>query len=253
MREYDLDLIAALVEGRLEDETEARALVDSSTKHRAEYEAQKLAYETLGAVGSAKLSDHEKAALHRDVWTELQAQPTAVAKKQPWFMRLSYAAAGVLVVAGVAGVFTQLDNDQAVDTFAEVAADPLGSRDNQDATSADSVESADEDAAAGGADDGADGELMPPAATFFTNKAEETRAEGIASDDLESLADQHAECLIDAGLDDYEAIGELEVDGGPAELSGIYLVAKPIDEEVDQETPIAFVELASCEVAYLDD
>ena len=43
MRNKEVELIAALAEGSLEDETAARALVASSTKHQAEYEAQKTA------------------------------------------------------------------------------------------------------------------------------------------------------------------------------------------------------------------
>ena len=35
MRKNEIELIAALAEGRLEDETAARALVDSSAAHRA--------------------------------------------------------------------------------------------------------------------------------------------------------------------------------------------------------------------------
>jgi len=73
MRKNEIELIAALAEGRLEDETAARALVDSSAAHRAEYEAHKTALEALIAIPSAQLSEHESAALHRDVWTELQS------------------------------------------------------------------------------------------------------------------------------------------------------------------------------------
>ncbi len=255
MREYDLDLIAALVEGRLEDESEARALIESSPKHRAEFEAQKLAYDTLNAIGTAELTEHEKAALHRDVWTELQVRPTAAAKKQPWYLRFSYAAAGVLVVAGVAGMVTQGGDDQAAETFSEVA-EPLESQTDEDTRSGDLAESDDSleglDAGAA-ANDGADGEFIPPAATFFTSKADETREEGATSDGLDELAERHAACIADAGLAGYETIGELEIDGGPADLSGIYLVAKPVEVEVDNETPIAFVDLATCELAYLDE
>ena len=52
---------------------------------------------------------------------------------------------------------------------------------------------------------------------------------------------------------DYETIGQFEVDGGPADLSGVYLVAKPLGVEVAETTPIAFVDLLTCELAHLDD
>ena len=258
MRERELDLIAALVEGRLEDETEARALIDSSSKHREEYEAQKLAFETLSSVGSARLTDHEKAALHRDVWTELQARPTAAAKKAPWYMRWSYAAAGVLVVAGVAGIITQGGDDASVETFREVSSGLESAQVDEGGDSAgdsatDVTESAGDDAGAGAVADGSADELIPPAATFFSNKADETRERELDSAESEDLTAQHAECISRAGLQDYETIGELQIDGGPADLSGIYLVAKPAGVEVDETTPIAFVEITSCEIAHLDE
>ncbi|HSM45432.1 MAG TPA: hypothetical protein VK969_10490, partial [Acidimicrobiia bacterium] len=72
MRDDQIELIAALVEGRLEDESEARALIDSAPEFREEYEGQKTAYEMLTRVGTASLSDGERSALHRDVWTSLR-------------------------------------------------------------------------------------------------------------------------------------------------------------------------------------
>ena len=85
MRSHEQELISALVEGRLEDEAEALALIASSPALRSEYEAQKLAYEALTAIPQAQLTDHERAALHRDVWTELQARPTSLAVRTPWY------------------------------------------------------------------------------------------------------------------------------------------------------------------------
>lgn len=67
MREHEIDLIAALVEGRLEDETEARALITSSPEMRQEYQAQKLAYEALAGAGMVRMTESERSALHRDI------------------------------------------------------------------------------------------------------------------------------------------------------------------------------------------
>jgi hypothetical protein len=95
MRERDLDLIVALVEGRLEDEEEARALIESSSKHRLEYEAQKTAYQALSSAGTASLSETERAGIRRDVWSDLRSRPTPVVPANPWYYRWVSVAAGV--------------------------------------------------------------------------------------------------------------------------------------------------------------
>src|ERR687892_348665 len=101
MRDQDLELIAALVEGRLDDETEARALIASSAEAREEYEAQKRAYESLAAMGTAHLTETERATLHRDLWTELRGGDTPERTKTPWYVRWSPVAAGLFVVVGI--------------------------------------------------------------------------------------------------------------------------------------------------------
>ncbi|MEE8375042.1 MAG: hypothetical protein V3S26_01805, partial [Acidimicrobiia bacterium] len=104
MRKHEIELITALAEGTLDDETQARALIESSNKARVEYEAQKTTLAALADVQPAVMSDIEKATLHRDIWTALKAQPVAVKKTAPWYYRWSYAAAGLFLVVGLFAV-----------------------------------------------------------------------------------------------------------------------------------------------------
>lgn len=259
MRERDLDLIAALVEGRLEDETEARALIESSSNHRAEYEAQRLAYETMSAVSPARLTDHERAALRRDVWTELQARPASVEKTSPWYLRWSYAAAGVLVLVGLgAGAISMLNDGElaltAADT-AEESADLLQGGEGGATATTEAASAILEDDAGADAADGA-AQTVPPDASFFLNKADDTRSGALDDSAEEDLAARHADCLESAGLIEYETVGQLEVEN-PEELGlegpGSYLVAVPAGVEIDEDTPVAFVDAATCELTHLDE
>lgn len=106
MRDQELELIAALVEGRLEDETEARALITSSIEAREEYETQKLAHDALQAMGTARLGEDERAALHRDVWTDLRAGAPTPKTRRPWYYRWVPVAAALFLVVGLAAVLS---------------------------------------------------------------------------------------------------------------------------------------------------
>jgi hypothetical protein len=105
MRDHERELIAALVEGRLDDESEARALVASSPELHEEYEAQLLAYRALTGAGSVSLSEAERAELHRDVWTALRHRSEAPARGA-WYLRAAAVAAGLFVVVGLAAVLS---------------------------------------------------------------------------------------------------------------------------------------------------
>ncbi|MEA1902806.1 MAG: hypothetical protein U9N56_04695 [Actinomycetota bacterium] len=270
MRERDLDLIAALVEGRLEDETEARSLIDSSSKHRAEYEAQKVAYEAVASVPTAQMTEHEKAALHRDVWSALQTEPVVAAKRSPWYFRWSYAAAAVVLVVGVGGMLTQLGGGDSDETFFEVSAG-LDEGDDEgllrDSPSAeegaadvedDSAAAATTEAAAGGA---VASRIPPsdPTEKFFFDQAAEVRSQAysaLSTDEADSLIETHASCLQRAGLDDYMALAELDFEDAETfglDPASLYLAAIPADIDLDDLTPVAFVELGTCTVVHTDE
>ncbi|MGH8945655.1 MAG: hypothetical protein ACRDVL_05860, partial [Acidimicrobiia bacterium] len=63
MNEREHQLIAALAEGSLEDESEARSLLERSDEAQAEYRLQVAALQALVEVGSASLQETERAEL----------------------------------------------------------------------------------------------------------------------------------------------------------------------------------------------
>ncbi len=123
MHDHDLDLIAALAEGSLHDETAARALVENCPECREEYAGQRAAIEFLASAPEVSMTELERAGLHRDLWTELRSAP-ATTKQVPWWYRWSYVAAGLFVVVGLAGVLSgqlgQGDQGAALETFSEI-------------------------------------------------------------------------------------------------------------------------------------
>jgi hypothetical protein len=262
MRRHEIELIAALAEGTLEDETEARALVASSEKARSEYEAQRTALDALTSVPPATLTDSEKAVLHRDVWTELTARPPGLQKATPWYFRWSYAAAGLFLVVGLFAVLN-------TDGFSgdNAATEELtGSRDAAD--------TADTTVAVGGADQGAetpsiaedgvsadDAGSDDPIVGFFRREASKVRAgqftsaTAAQSEEYQGELDKQAECLLRADLEGYEALGEIAFDEalsyGLAET--LYLVAVPAGVPIDESTPVAFVDLLTCDRIHTDE
>ena len=285
MRDHELELIAALVEGRLEDEAEARALIASSPEHAEEYAAQTLAYQTLQEVGIASMSDTERAALHRDVWTALRSRPAARAKN-PWWYRWTPVAAGLLVIAGSVAVLSQnLGGEDAAETFAESSAalDSGGGADS-DMTTAGATDGQTRD----GDDSAADGggvatetteamtEEQPESApvepvALYSSKAAEVRqgnyedAGARPYDDGDPVDPGLQACVTeaidDAGLDGYELHAILEglQDGENPRESSTTLTEETAElavatpETADMSAaPLAFVDLASCVVVYLD-
>lgn len=264
MRKNDVELIAALVEGRLEDEAEARALVASSPAHQAEYESQKLAYETLSNLPTVELTDHERSALRRDVWTELQRQPEAAVSRSPWYLRWAGAAASLFVLVGLVAVLTQLggQDDAGVETFSEIGS----ALDDAAAATTAGAGGAEELAGDGGGDstgqssaaDSADpttaadsGEVDPPVTDFEfaavsdlanTLKSQPAALEELAIPAARSLAiDEVEDCVSQAGLADHEVAAQIE-------LGGLVLaVATPEGGDV-AEGPTSFVRLDTCEV-----
>lgn len=260
MRERELDLIAGLAERTLEDETEARALIESSQRHRFEYEAQKTAIEALRSVEPAQLSDHERAALHRDVWTELQARPTDAARS-PWYYRWAYVAGGLLIVTIGLGTILSGGGDDATDTFAEVSA---GLADDT-ATETATTESASGAEMGGDGQEGSASAPLAPLSSRFTELFDES-ARLARSGDLQALdtageagadeaVSEHAECLAQTELSEYQVLGEISVEvarefGLEAETP--YIIAVPAGVALGPDTPVAFIESGTCIVVHTD-
>lgn len=263
MREHELELIAALVEGRLEDESEARALIESSPELGEEYEAQKLAYEAMRDAGTASLRETERAALHRDLWTELRSGSTH-ASKTPWYYRWVPVAAGLLVVVGLVSVLGQGGEDTGEETV-NLAADTA-----ETTIAAESMDESEGELAPGdgqepettGDDDGGSEEeagadtLSEETLNVYQREAELIR-QGVYGERLRSYdsADTTIEtCVEESGLDGHRILATLSppLEEATPEDEGRLAVAYPEDAQLEA-APISFVDLDTCEVVYTDE
>lgn len=276
MRDRELELIAALVEGRLEDEAEARALVASGPEFRAEYEAQKTAYEALSGVGSAALTETERAGLRRDLWTELRSGEAAAApRKTPWYYRWVPALAGMFVVVGLVAVIgNQGGDDSATEGVAQLSAETTAA-DSSDVTDAGGgefagdVDSGEDEAMEEGSDGGSeapeDRSTSPAASTFYSAEADMVRSGALEDETADSItepAENLAPCLDAASLAGYQPLTILtspiqsgDIDLGdsvpvPSAASPI-IVAVPEGADISSAV-VAFVDRGSCEVVHLD-
>jgi hypothetical protein len=248
MHDHPLDLIAALADGSLSDEVEARALVESCPECREEYRTQTEVIGWLAATPAAEMTDLEKAALHRDLWTELRNQP-GKSSATPWWQRLAYVAAGLFVTVGLVSV---LNNDAlngganslATTTAAEALDAPTeegpfvaqGSDDGESAPemTTDTTAGASATTAAAG---GEESFALP-----FAELAEEARANQ-ADRALTEGTDRDVEaCLARVALDEHVVVDEIDLDQ-------TYLLVMPEDPEA--EPIVTFVVLPRCEIVYV--
>lgn len=279
MRDHELELLAALAEGRLEDESEARALIASSPEARAEYEAQRSALEALSELDSVFLSEQERAELHRDVWTALRAPAEIGPSRGRWFSRWVPVTAGLFILVGVVAVLNQTDmldggTDSAQQSGAEIAATAttafaetagalgdLGD-DTRDGDATEEAPNEDETS-------GTTHALASPTNSqlaFYSSEAEAIRS---GDDDISSveLFDYPGtdldlrSCLDDADLNGYVVQGVYKarsatVDETTVEPSGApdgpFLVSIPAGADL-RTAPLAFVDLENCETVYVDE
>lgn len=285
MRDHEMELIAALVEGRLDDEAEARALIASSPEHAEEYEVQKLAYETLQSLDTVSMSETERAALHRDVWTTLTARPAAKAAN-PWWYRWTAVAAALLVIGGSVAVLNQNmgGEDDAAQTFAEIGASLDSGGGESTGTTAAAAEApavAGDDADGGG--DGAgvtttmaaevsEGLSSDQPAALYSARASDVRQGDETVTDLylygaDEAVDPAIEVCVatatgNAGLDGFAVIATMD-EPDPAPDSSTTTETDTDDQpdlavaspQTDNPAgaPLAFVDLDTCEVVYLDE
>lgn len=272
MRDHDLELIAALVEGRLEDETEARALIASSAEAREEYQAHKLAYESLRALGRAHLTEEERAVLHRDVWTVLRTEKTTEKTTTPWYYRWAAVAAGLFVITGLAAVLFG-GGQETAGIFDEIGAESSGDGEAGADTTTTAVGAA-ADMDSGG--DDARGESAPTetteaagegtttaaatddGASFYESEAARVRQGEFTArlQDYEEAAEEESgevdACLEQAGLIDYRPVATLTApDPGVGDREEPLVLAAP-EQTVLAEAPLAFVDLETCELLYVD-
>ncbi len=248
MNRQELELIAALAEGSLDDETEARRLVASSPEFQAEFEAQRTAIESLRQVPEARLTEHERSALRRDVWTELRAQPAGRKLATPWYYRWSTVAAGLVLIVGLVAVLNQSDSTVALsqpDDLAEFAAETgpaaTTSLAAEEATDGVSAPLASDDLKAGAEEDSS---VLADIASRLRSSS--TYAAGLlAIEDQAEMTDLES-CVIAAGLEGHEILGLTEI---PQSIDFILIVSP---NPVTADTPISFIDIGTCEVLYTD-
>jgi hypothetical protein len=240
MHRHDLDAIAALAEGTIDDETSVRALVDTCEECRAEYESQRAALAALAAVEPASMTETEKAALHRDVWTQMRTGQAPKPSKS-WWYRLSYAAAGLFVVVGVAAVVSQNTADEAGLASAETTEgsnrlDAAGEELQDDATAASATTAA---------------AAEPPGESLqFSMIADQIRSDAesfsyslFEEEGTARTSDEDVGCIEGAGLDEQQIVGKIDN----------YILAVPEDIEIGSDTPITFVDTNTCTVAHVEE
>jgi hypothetical protein len=251
MHDHDLDLIASLADGSLDDPTEARALIETCPECLREYEAHLSVIASLATVEPVTMSDFEKAALHRDLWTELRSQP-AKTSATPWWYRFSYAAAGLFVLVGLVAVANQLGSGDsgATERFSEVSsgldagsdgqtASPLAGEESAEST--DSTIAASTDSTMAAADSGAGN------APDFKTLADEARLQQLPSSVRATASTpENRDCVNAAGLENQEVVGTVEGDR-------TYLIAVANDEDLDADTAVNFVDATTCEVAHVEE
>lgn len=266
LRNQEIELIAGLVEGSLADESEARLLLERSSEARAEYEAQKMAYEALRGAPPVSLRDSERAALRRDVWTAMSAADRPGVRTVPWYYRLGPVIAVLIVVVGVGTVLTRggLDQrsagDAATATTTALASGELpATTTHADDGGTESAEESTEpmaEAGDGAGSDLADADLapLPPALEVaFSQIADAVRTRGDIRETVrfrtfatsEEL-DEVSQCLEAAGLPNYMAFGEFE---DPSGGETTYLVVVQSNDEIGPDTQVVFIDTANCEIA----
>lgn len=245
MHDHDLDLIASLADGSLDDQTEARARVETCQECRLEYESQVSVLGALATMGPVRLTDLEKAALHRDLWTELRSEPAKRVSTTPWWYRTSYAAAGLFVAVGLVAVVSQLgiggDTGEQAETFSEVSS---GLEDGTNGEAASPMDAGSQESTE---TTNATGDVGALSTADFETLATETRLQQLPPTDRATLTtEDEVDCLNAAGLEDHELVGTVDRDRA-------YLIAVPAGVDLDADTPVSFVDADTCEVVHVEE
>jgi hypothetical protein len=242
MHEHDLDLIAALADGSLDDESQARLLVETCAVCGSEYRSQTEVLAWLAAAPAVEMTELEKAALHRDLWTELRSQPSR-AGATPWWQTWSYVAAGLFVLVGLVAVLNGplRSGGEAADTLA-VGSDLDAPAVEEAAPFVGDDSGAGEDSQAGATTTAAAQRALDLPFAELADEARDAR-EAESNMGTMSLDGEGEDCLDRLGLEDQVVVDELELDQ-------TYLVVMAEDPELDRS--VTFVALTECEIVYVD-
>ena len=245
MHRHDLDLIAEYASGTLADESKARALVETCSACSDEFERQTAISGMLREVGPATLTEHERAALHRDLWTELRSgAEESPSRRTAWLPRIAFGGAALLLV--IVGAFALYSgalgggDSGATATFNEIGSslDDAGGEARTEEDAGDGQESL-APAAEGFGDLG-----EQYADTPFRALAHEVRQGTRTADHSADTDTSKSDCLTAAGLADHVLVAGYEAE---TEL----LIAIPADEP-REEAPVSFVDPGTCAVVHVE-
>ena len=247
MHTHDLDLIAEYAAGTLEDESEARARVESCHTCAHEFTAQRSLLAELSGVGQAMMTEHERARLHRDLWTELRSTAEPASTTHWWRSWAFGAAAFVFVAVALVGVMESFGGGDAAETFGEA-----GTELDSDSGSTSGDTRFDDRVAKDG--EGGEEALAPGVTTAEAESfgdtpypliAQEVRQQPNPEADVLSYEEAQSECLEQSGLVDHKPVAGFET------LTDL-LVAVPSGVDLE-DAPVAFVDPESCTIVHIED
>lgn len=259
MHRHDLDLISAYAAEDLADDSQARELVATCDVCRDEYRAQVAILSELAGLERPMMTDVEKSALHRDVWTELRRQaPSSESSpwsRTAWWYRWSAAAAGLFLVVGLLAVLSDRSGNDVFETIGnglstnESATDGGGrnSDDQGQAFGVDTTTASGEEQAPILPDDFSPGAAGEGSATYeaMIARVREAPPAPITSYSSAVAAEVAASCLEKAGVEDQTTVGDVDEDTP-------YLLVVPSGEPFDADSEITVVDSATCEVVHVD-
>jgi hypothetical protein len=187
------------------------------------------------------MTDAERAAVHRYLWTELRASP-ARSSSSPWWYRWGYAAAGLFVLVGLVAVLNgglQLGGGEsgAAESFSEVADNATDEGGGQVPLAGVPEEGSGPTTTAAAA-----AESLPYP---FSDYAAEARAkrQDVDAATAPTARVEDEECLERLGLDSQQVVDRLDLDQ-------VYLVLMPAEDGAGET--VTFVALGECRIAYVD-
>lgn len=225
--DHDLDLIAALVEGDLEDPRAAEDLVASCPECRQAYRAHLTIRQAIEAAPRPSLDDLERQRLRSSVWNALQTDNADSAAgpvgNTPWWYRIAPVAAAFVVVVGATAILSPADDAATFRTSGGAPAPSIASDGATEMAPADAYVA--ESAPDADSPDSGDDRLRS-----FGDFDE-------ASDDLRQRIDQDLAVVDDAALEcvppelgsEVVAAEEAFVDGRP-----VWLVAYGTERSIDR-------------------
>lgn len=232
--------MAEYADGTLSDEAAARRLVASCATCRSEYEAQKGVRETLADVPAARMTEIEKAALHRELWTELRSPVASPERGWAWRGWAAGAAAAAFVALGLLGVMSQLGGgDSAANEEATILDGESFTRDNTE-SGATSVPEA--------LSPSGDEDYFYSQSSGFesvADKARRSRLDNATTDLTGTTTKEQQTCLDENDLDGFSIVEGME------EFTPLLVAIGPLS---DNDTPdVVFINPESCEIVRLVD